>query len=509
MSILNKVKNNFITKDKFKIILYCFLVSFIILLFTSKCSFLYPFNDWVDANAFFTMGKSMINGVVPYRDLFEQKGLLLYLIYGIGYLISNTTFLGIFILEILFWTVALYYIYKIILLFLNKTYAYIIIPLFMVIICTSRAFTHGGSAEEFCLPLFMITLYYFLAHFKVKEITPKRLFIAGIYAGSVLLIKYTLLGFWFSFMALIFFNLIFNKSYKKAFISCMYFLGGMALPIVIALIYLGIHGAIGDFIRVYFIINLTSYSNEASNIFMKVLNIYTGFIGSSYQNGFVVLPLLVLYPFFVCLIDLKKDAKIYLVIIYLFTIFTVFFGLRFYGYYLFPILTFMLISIIALISKLSRYINIKFPKISILITFMISFLVAYTCANYKEMRFMKKEDLFQYKFANIISKEKNPTLVNMGFLDAGVYTTTGIVPTTYYFEKQNISYDRFPDNVDAFSEYIKNKKTDFIVYYTKYELDKLSQKELDLFQNYDLISSERQKFENKDYKAYLFKKKEV
>jgi len=44
----------------------------------------------------------------------------------------------------------------------------------------------------------------------------------------------------------------------------MYFLGGMALPIVIALIYLGIHGAIGDFIRVYFIINLTSYSNEAS-----------------------------------------------------------------------------------------------------------------------------------------------------------------------------------------------------------------------------------------------------
>jgi len=102
MSILNKVKNNFITKDKFKIILYCFLVSFIILLFTSKCSFLYPFNDWVDANAFFTVGKSMMNGIVPYRDLFEQKGLLLYFIYGVGYLISNTTFIGIFILEIIF-----------------------------------------------------------------------------------------------------------------------------------------------------------------------------------------------------------------------------------------------------------------------------------------------------------------------------------------------------------------------------------------------------------------------
>ena len=60
-----------------------FLIIFIILLLTSKNSFLYPLNDWVDENAFFTMGKSLMNGVVPYRDLYEQKGPLLYLIFGI------------------------------------------------------------------------------------------------------------------------------------------------------------------------------------------------------------------------------------------------------------------------------------------------------------------------------------------------------------------------------------------------------------------------------------------
>ena len=54
------------------------LVSFCSLLFCTKNSWLYSFNDWVDGNAFFTMGKGMVNGLVPYKDLFEQKGPLLY-----------------------------------------------------------------------------------------------------------------------------------------------------------------------------------------------------------------------------------------------------------------------------------------------------------------------------------------------------------------------------------------------------------------------------------------------
>ena len=79
--------------DNKKVILAIFLiVSILTLLICSKNSPLYPYNDWVDGNAFFTMGKGMFNGKVPYKDLFEQKGPLLYLIYGIGYLISHDTF---------------------------------------------------------------------------------------------------------------------------------------------------------------------------------------------------------------------------------------------------------------------------------------------------------------------------------------------------------------------------------------------------------------------------------
>ena len=41
-------------KNKTKIfrLLYCLVISFLVLMICSKNSFLYPFNNWVDENAF-------------------------------------------------------------------------------------------------------------------------------------------------------------------------------------------------------------------------------------------------------------------------------------------------------------------------------------------------------------------------------------------------------------------------------------------------------------------------
>ena len=66
----------------------------------SKASPLYPFNDWVDSNCFLTVGKAMLHGQVPYRDLFEQKGPLLYMLHALAALISDTSFLGVYFVEI-------------------------------------------------------------------------------------------------------------------------------------------------------------------------------------------------------------------------------------------------------------------------------------------------------------------------------------------------------------------------------------------------------------------------
>mgnify|MGYP000054928960 FL=1 len=78
------------------VLLYAMCISFLFMLICSKSSFLYPMNDWQDANCFFTVGKAMMNGKVLYKDIYEQKGPVLYFIHGIAYLISKTSFLVFF-----------------------------------------------------------------------------------------------------------------------------------------------------------------------------------------------------------------------------------------------------------------------------------------------------------------------------------------------------------------------------------------------------------------------------
>ena len=47
------------------------------LVFASTASPLYATNFWTDTNIYFTIGRGMLKGLMPYRDLFDHKGPLL------------------------------------------------------------------------------------------------------------------------------------------------------------------------------------------------------------------------------------------------------------------------------------------------------------------------------------------------------------------------------------------------------------------------------------------------
>lgn len=497
-------------KNKKRLLIYffCLLVSFIILLFTSKNSFIYQFNDWFDANAFFTVGKGMMNGIIPYRDVFEQKGILLYLIYGIGYLFSNTTFHGVFILEVISFSFFLYYGYKTIKLYLDEKYSIIILPLLAVLICTSRAFVHGGSAEEFSLLFMMITIYYFFKFIKQKEIDYHDLLICGITCGCVFLIKYTLLGFWFAFILCIFISLLRKKEFNNAIMSCLAFLCGMLIPIIIALIYFNITDSLKAFINNYFIVNMSAYPDSGQNIFETLSSLFTGFIGSLASNGIIIFILICLLPLFISKLKINKKYKISIIILMVFTILGIFIGLKFYRYYILPIFIFVFISLIGICIYYKKYIdkflNSKY-KYLLIIYLLGLFALNYYGANYKEMIGYTKDDYVLYKYSEYINTYENPTLVNMGFLDTGLYTISNINTSTYYFEKQNLSYDKYPYNEDEFFDYIQTQKTDFILYVATKSLNQ----DDEIYKYYDLIYDDIQHIEQTDYTLYLFQKKTI
>ena len=135
---------------------FALLVSFAVLAVCSKNSFLYPMNDWVDVNCFFTVGRGITHGLVPYRDLYDQKGPLLYFVYALAALISEDSFLGVFVIEVLLFALFLYYGGRIAELLSEKPCAFWLAAAGLAVgIPLSPAFSHGGSAEEFFLPVFV------------------------------------------------------------------------------------------------------------------------------------------------------------------------------------------------------------------------------------------------------------------------------------------------------------------------------------------------------------------
>jgi len=93
----------------------------------------------------------------------------------------------------------------------------------------------------------------------------------------------------------------------------------------------------------------------------------------------------------------------------------------------------MIFPLIYIVSLLKDKVKIhKLVYIPYIIMILIS---SYFISPNTYMLKIKKDDLVQYKFRKIIMKEKNPTILNYGYVDMGFYTVTGIVPNTRYFEK--------------------------------------------------------------------------
>lgn len=487
------------------VILLCLLVSFLCALLCSKTSPLYALQDWVDANAYMTMARGWMNGLIPFRDLFEQKGPLLYIVHIIGALIHDSSFLGVFVLQVISFTFVLYYAYKIFTLYMDGKKGLRFLPILGLVFFTMACYRFGDSAEEMATPFIMFALYQLFYYLKDKKEIPYKMFLlTGLGAGVLLWTKFTMVGFHFGFMAFFFFYLwLYKKDLKKAILSALTFLGGMAIVSVPILIYFGAHGALKDLFHVYFTINLTAYPVEFTLI-ERLAWMIRRFIEMLKNNIFytvLFLPAIVAF--------LYKEKKSPLSFGVLTTLFFLFFftfiGGRAYSYYFLVFFSFIVIFPIAIsqfnINKLpdSRWI---LPAIVILCTC----LTYYMSSNTDDIK-LKKSDYAQYIFADYINNSgKEQSMLYYGDIDAGFYLTTGIVPKTYYFEKLNLPYENYPENVDELNRYIDEEQIQFVIFkddqYWPFNIYKCPA----LLTKYHKIMEHEQMFQGKMTTYYLYEK---
>ena len=428
--------------NKYSVVCFCISLAFFVLLVASKSSFLYPFNDWVDVQCFYTVGEGMMNGLVPYKDLVEQKGPYVYLVYGIASMISGTNCWGGFILEVVAGSFFAYFTYNILGLY-TKNYKLLSTTILVVITYVSPAFAHGGSVEELCLPLLAYGVLSFLKIlFYEEQINlTKVCFINGIIIGVLALTKYTLLGVHFAGSLLVLVTYIYQKKYKELGKMISIVLAGILCAVLPWVIYFICADGLKDFWEWYFYNNLMLYSDiPAVSIKDQILNVIEGIVYAGNSNNLIFLVV-------ICFVGIGLNIKgkrkflesIAVLIIMVFAAMFIYTGGRMYIYYALPLMV-VIIPGIGMLLKYIPAIEIKgiMKKVVPLILLGISIVITITQSENIYMMSHEKKDLPQYKFAEIINKKENATLLNYGFLDGGFYSVADILPSERYFCRLNV-----------------------------------------------------------------------
>lgn len=406
---------------------WCVAVAALVLWLCSKCSPLFAFNDWMDANIFYTMGKSLFNGKVLYRDVFDHKGPVLYLLYGVGWLLDGTGFTGVFLLEIAafgwFLHSGLQAAERLAGRPLHPVWA--VLP--AVLITSSRAFSHGGSAEEFLLPLLAAALCAMLEAWQAECPLPLvAVCFQGFLAGCALWLKYTVLGYYLVWVALLTVMYLRRGWYRALGRSCGVYLAGMALATLPWVLYFGWHGALTDWFGAYFYDNLFLYSGTGGGPAALVQHLWWAMRDA--------LPGMLLPALFLVWSVTTRRRGIALAVCLLAAGLA---GTSLMGSYLVYyglVLAVFLPLGLAPLARLAERFPLRIPlKGVILPVLLLGGLCCWYLSPNASLRGRSARDLPQRKFADQILQTPDATLLNYGTLDGGFYTATGLLPPCRYF----------------------------------------------------------------------------
>ena len=502
-------------KDKKNILIFIFFTAFAfaILYICTASSPRYATNPWNDANAFLTVGKAMANGLTVYKDIFEQKGPLLYLIHALACFVSDTSFTGVYVMQSLSLCVTSFAAYKIASLYVGTGWSVASAVLTCFVTVNSSCYYYGDSAEEFCLPFLMISIYYFCRYFKnTEQALPKRsvFFLVGFFAGCVAMIKFTVIGFWFAWAAYIsLYTLFAKKDFKKAVVNALVFLGGMGAAIAPWIVYFAVKGGLRDFIYTYFILNATAYPmTEKLSFFARLWKpIYI--IGTNLASSPAVLIHsglgMTAFLFTSIFTEKKLFSRLSVPFVCCLGIYIIYFGIRSYSYYLLPLSAFTVFSFIAVFFVAGKLIKGKAEKIVSAVVCAVLIVASVIGGNYLNICSTdlprKGESTIQSEAVRYIkSHNSDGIILNYGCLDTGIYLAADQLPVFRHFEEQNLLYEKYSENVDEQNRYINEHLADFVVTVIKPEetVEDIYEKNPSLKTDYNIVICKDFSFSNQN-----------
>lgn len=479
-----------------KELIFLILAATVTITFVSTSSPLYPFNPWDDVNVFFTMGRAIKHGMIPYKDIFDHKGPVLYFVFFLAAIVSEKSFVGIWILECILASVYAVFSWKIAKLFTSPSaLSLVLVPLFLGILYTSRMFNFGGNTEELCFPLLTVALYLGLRSVVESNGLPANTdaLICGLISGVLFWIKYTFLGFIIGFCIYIVCLAIKQKCFARLWSLIWRFIVGVLVISIPVLSYFAITGTLEYLWESYFYVNIFLYNDADVVLFANVPPILEKIFIMVFCLGETMIRFkgfgTMLLMTFVSLgfVDKKYRKKTVFLFAVTFVFATAFIFTRnryvfYYGYLLSYCFGIMLIPFIRGLNTAEAVFKDHPAIIRALtsITLLVFYAVSIILCKNMYLIFQSKTAVAQYRIADTINQTPDAKMLTYDIMDVGFYTAAGLLPCNRYCASKQFG-DSYPQLQEEQDKLIAEGYFDYIVtsYFVEEDWD-----------NYELIQEE-------------------
>lgn len=457
--------------------LYCLVITLFFMFFFGLNSPIHTFNAHSDYQWYLTMGRGLVAGKIPYRDLFEQKGPIVYFVYAVASLFPNPQY-AVWVFECISVSLFLFFAYRIARKFASCYLSLAVVPLVMMMLSVNfvRAI-NGAAVEEFCLPIFAYALSCFLDFLLGHHVQNWRRGLAlGICLGILLWVKYLTWEFFFLPMLIWLILNLARRNFMYILRTGLLMLGGILIITIPILIYFGAVGALSSLWEVYFITNMGSYSGHDTANVLEYICSFEPWITNAkalFVGPYFVFMFLVGILVFAIRHKKQKGWLIPLAAIGSWLMTGFFCG---YGYYYIPLFSYGILGAVYLVKLVHRlFISIDIVicrqwVCRMLLCFVVigSFCMALPgVLSLKEIN-RPRNDYAPLVLADIIAEynetaEKPATLFTYRIGDIGFYNAAGVIPNVRYWAQNCFTEDGLPEMYAAFDETIQNQVCDFVV----------------------------------------------
>lgn len=231
-----------------------------------------PFTQYAptDSSVFMYVGEGIARGVVPYRDVFDHKGPLIYFINYLGCSLGlgdAPGMIGVWLCELLFYWLCLVFIYKLVRSIFPTNIGLVACAALLFSMFLTKL-SGGGNCVESYAALFCLVPYFFVmrAAREERDLTLMECFLSGVCGMGTLLLRPNMAVAGVPVGLFLIVTVLLTRNVKRFMMLTIAALMGLCLMLFPFILYYHSKGALADLWECYWSFNVSYLGRGSSNV---------------------------------------------------------------------------------------------------------------------------------------------------------------------------------------------------------------------------------------------------